>query len=642
MHPAEELKATLARHHVPFHLEPVAHDGHPWVRTERDPAREQRRMKSVTPPAPIVTREHYSIYQYLPSMPHCVEVMELERGDKGTKIGKVQPLDNVILIALQHIDGKCYGALSVLREWGATDMVTVFVGYNELMEQIYRPELNEIPDDQFRTCIIQAIVKPGSPLFAEGTYEIVQSFSKFPKGEELPNDAFDQAFKQGGIDGTMDFLEAMQCLTVYQLLQTLARARATKKKVMVFEDGGYLHPIVNQACLENWTVAGLRKKFAVPADPATDKQLPATFKDAIAGVFVGSTEYTRNGYNRSAALQAQYKGKLASPLFSIACSQVKTRFEGDGIAQACLAAITQVLYSTGASVKFRNVLVMGARGNIGRFFMQHIANLLDNPAMQLLGCDLKVAWPKSRSRGIPSWAIAPDVPNKPCRREAAAYKKFPRKLLLDVDLIFGVTGGPTVGQPTIDGDDIEDWLANGTRPELFMASGSTKTSEFENVLRWLNQVLTSPADKRKVGGKRVVSVTPGPIDDMLSDAAVEQMDPNVKLPIMRNFGTRFDFVIATGGGKHAATVKKTIYLMNNTMPINFMFYGTPAEILDYSYAQLLDITAKLAERAPALKTAQVFATDYSLAATKGVWRAQKISKDFPVPQASGQSLPGGD
>src|SRR5262245_35436486 len=101
MHPAEELKATLAKHHVPFHLEPVARAGHPWGRTERDPAREQQRMKSVTPPAPIVTREHYSIYQYLPSMPHCVEVMELERGDKGTKVGKTQPLENVILIALQ-------------------------------------------------------------------------------------------------------------------------------------------------------------------------------------------------------------------------------------------------------------------------------------------------------------------------------------------------------------------------------------------------------------------------------------------------------------------------------------------------------------------------------------------------------------
>jgi hypothetical protein len=106
-----------------------------------------------------------------------------------------------------------------------------------------------------------------------------------------------------------------------------------------------------------------------------------------------------------------------------------------------------------------------------------------------------------------------------------------------LDLIFGVTGGPTAGQPTIAGDDIEDWLANGTRPELFMASGSTKTSEFEDVLHWLNQMMTTPAAKRKVGDRRVVSLTAAPIDDQLSDAAVEEMDPNIKLPIMRNFGT---------------------------------------------------------------------------------------------------------
>ena len=251
-------------------------------------------------------------------------------------------------------------------------------------------------------------------------------------------------------------------------------------------------------------------------------------------------------------------------------------------------------------------------------------------------------WPKSKSRGIPTWAVKPDVPNKPCRLEAAAYKKFPRKLLHDVDLIFGVTGGPTVGQPTSDGDDIEDWLANGTKPELFMASGSTKTSEFENVLVWLNQMLETKEDKRKVGNKRVVSITPAPIDDALSDAAVEEVDPTVKLPIMRNFGTQFTFEIATGGGKDAPTVKKTIYLMNNTMPINFMFYGTPAEILDWSYAQLLDVTAKLAERASSIKDPQVFATDYSLDATQGVWHSEKISKNFPVPQASGKPLPGGD
>ncbi len=58
--------------------------------------------------------------------------------------------------------------------------------------------------------------------------------------------------------------------------------------------------------------------------------------------------------------------------------------------------------------------------------------------------------------------------------------------------------------------------------------------------------------------------------------------------------------------------------------------------------ELLDITAKLGGRASSLKTAQVFATDNSLASTKGVWHAEKLSKDFPVPQASGQSLPGGD
>jgi hypothetical protein len=184
---------------------------------------------------------------------------------------------------------------------------------------------------------------------------------------------------------------------------------------------------------------------------------------------------------------------------------------------------------------------------------------------------------------------------------------------------------------------VEDWLVNGGRKQLFIASGSTKTSEFPTSLLWLNTLIQTPPEQRTVGGRRVISVTPGPIDDELADAAVQEVDPQVPVHVKRNFGTRFDFVIAAA--TDAPSVSKSIFLLNNTMPINFMFYGTPVEILDYSLAQLLDVTALLARRAPGLSAAQVYATDYSLNATQGVWMANTIDRDFVVPKPAGIPLP---
>jgi hypothetical protein len=649
---AANLRTTLGKQGVPFHIDAVAEDEHPWERRESDPAATRDRMKSGPGAGRIQTQERYQIYQYLHSMPRCTEVMERERGDRDGAVGDTRPLDSTIVIAIHHIDGKAYGALSVLREWGATDMATVFVGYNPLMEDIYRPELDEIPDDKLTTCIIQAIHESDEELFAEGTYEIVATFNKFPEGQAIPSDAFNEAFKSKGPGGgRMDFLQAMQSLTVYTLLHTLARAHRENKKVMVFEDGGYLHPIVNQALFGDWTVADLRKKFAVPPDDAADATLPKTMKESLS-VFTGSTEYTRNGYNRSADIQEE-RGHLMSPLFSIACSNAKTQFEGDGIALACLMAITTVLYAAGDSLRLRNVLVMGARGSIGRRFLQHVATILDEPEKQLLGCDLKVDWPKSARGSRPDWSTAPDVPNKPCLAEASAFKKFDKRHVRGLDVIFGVTGGPTVDHATVEGDDIEDWLAHGSRSRLYMASGSTKTSEYTNVLGWINAMLEKTGN-REVCGRKVLRITPGPIDDQLSDAAVQQMEvaweeagtmrkppEGSKLSIKRNFGTQFVFEIEADG-EAGTTEEKTIYLLNNTMPVNFMFYGTPAEILDYSYAQLLDVTAKLGIRAKELTEARVYATDYSLAATEGVWNATGIAKDYPVPLSSGKPLPGGE
>jgi len=486
---------------------------------------------------------------------------------------------------------------------------------------------------------------------------MLRDYNWFLASEVMPNDELDKSFGKGfGDKPRMTYLEAMRCLSVFIFLRTLKRSRVAKKKLLIFEDGGYLNPIINTACLEGRkgiTIAKLRERFNAPADPDTDAKLPEYFSDALDGTFVGTTELTRNGYDCSMMVQEKQekkgsKRKLAYPLFSPACSQLKTRIEGDSIAIACVNAITQILYAKGLTLKHRHVMVIGSRGNIGRFFSDHVANLLDEPTEQLLSCDLKVDWAPKGKKNVPNWTVSPNARVENCLYEASAWKKFPKSYLRDVDLVFGVSGGPsgkarpTRERPTVSGDDLEDWLANGTKPLIFFVSGSTKQAEYSDMLQWLDRTKARKNNGGKVMimDRELLKIESGKIEDPLGNAAVRTTTDNAIKKSKTSYGTEFHFTL--GPKKHAGKkrpsvepIRKTVYLLNDTKPINFKFYGTPTEIIDFSLAQLVDVTAYLAEahtrEEPQLKDPQVFAVGYKQIATAGVFKAEELETDYTVP-----------
>lgn len=530
----------------------------------------------------------------------------------------------------------------MLREWGATDMATVFVGYNPLQTMIWRDMLDDIPDDLFTTCILQSTTPgPNSPSWAEGIYKIVESFNKFSKSCQLPSSIFNNIF-----DGTdkaknplgkpLTFLCAQRSLTAYNFLQVMARGHEEKKQVFIWEDGGYLNPIIDQAIQDNISVAEFRKRHMVPDDDKTDGILPANFADAMKDVFIGTVELTRNGYDMSAAI-AETRS-MNTNLFSIAASYEKTVLEGDSITLACLDALSQVIYSTGYSLRDRNVLVMGARGNLGRLCIGHLANILESSKKQLWGCDLKLAWPKPKSGSIPKWAewSACDKPLTDIDGETLAYKDLADDERYGFDVIIGWTGGPRkcmvngkeVSYHTISGQDVADWLTTGEKKSnLYLVSGSTKTEEFSDVLTWLESILNKPANGRSINGIVLDDLIVGPIPDQLSIAAVAQMWPDQNPPttIKRNLGTQFTFVFKQKG----IQVTKNLYLVNNTMPVNFMYYGTPTEIMDLTYSQVTSCAVALIKNKSGVPG--VYPTDYSKKATDEVYLGQVLEKEYDIP-----------
>ena len=595
-------------------------------------------------PVVIQTQESYQIYNCLKNMPNCIKSMEITRGDTKGKIGTNRPLKNTICVAIHHLDDKSYGGLCVLREWGATDMMTVFVGYNPLQTHIWRDMLNDIPEKKFTACILEAApASAGAPSWAEGIYKVAEDFNKFPASQPLPSRAFDRIFD--GSDTVknpsgkpLTFLYAQRSICAYNFLQAIARGKQENKQVFVWEDGGYLNPIIDQSIQDKVTIAEFRRKYMIPDDAKTDKLLAENFIDAIKDIFIGSVELTRNGYDMSAAIAETRP--MNTNFFSIAASYEKVMLEGDSIALACLDALSQVLYSTGCSLRDRNVLVIGARGNLGRLSVNHLTNILESSEKQLWGCDLKLDWPKPEPDSIPEWAqwSACDNPLQHVAGETAAYGKLKDKVRYNFDVILGWTGGPKevtvdgkqVRYSTISGQDVADWMTIGEqKSSLYLVSGSTKTVEFCDVLSWLETLMNQSPNQRTINGILLDDLIVGPIPDALSIAAVAQVWPNSNPPavIQRNFGTQFTFVFK----QKKVQVTKTLYLVNNTMPVNFMYYGTPTEIMDLTYSQVTSCAAALMQNkngAPG-----IYPTDYSKKATDGVYLGQKLDKEYKIPSS---------
>lgn len=601
-------------------------------------------------PVVIHTRENYEIYSCLKNMPHCMKSMEITRGDKDGKPGNNRPLENTICVAIHHLDDKSYGGLCVLREWGAVDMAAVFVGYNPLQTKIWRNMINDIPDEKFTACILESTPASASaPSWAEGIYRVVEEFNKFPSYRPLPSEQFNKIFNGSDVvrnpsGKPLPFLEAQRSLCAYNFLQALAKGYEEGKKVFIWEDGGYLNPIIDEAIESDQSVEAFRNMYKIPEDVKTDDTLSRGngLVEVLKEVFVGSVELTRNGYNSSAAIAE--KRAMNTRFYSIAASYEKIMLEGDSITLACLDALSQVLYSTGSSLRNRTVLVMGARGNLGRLSVDHLADLLEASDKQLWGCDLKVDLPSPDPDSIPEWAqwSASDKPLNHVAGECSAYRNLPENIRYGFDVILGWTGGPKtvnkdgtdVTYSTINGSDVEDWLTKGKKKaKLYLVSGSTKTTEFSDVLVWLEKLINTPPAQRLVNGLvnglELLDLQVGPIPDELSIAAVAEMWPDNNPPavISRNFGTQFTFLFMQDG----VQITKTVYLVNNTMPVNFMFYGTPTEIMDMTYSQVTSCAVALMKH----KNGEpgIYPTDYHKQATEGVYLARKLDKNYKVPSS---------
>ena len=137
-----------------------------------------------------------------------------------------------------------------------------------------------------------------------------------------------------------------------------------------------------------------------------------------------------------------------------------------------------------------------------------------------------------------------------------------------LDLFLGVTGVSVLKQ-----DFFEKLILEGSARDLFFASGSTKTVEFESLTAWIEEL--SNADRPTIGGHGV-RIERRPIKDPQNQ-------------ILQGHHVRIVFEKQPGDVKNFPFSHKDLYLLGDSMPINFLYYGVPGEVIDGVFEELLSV-----------------------------------------------------
>lgn len=470
---------------------------------------------------------------YLKSMPALAKVVENE--------SKRRPLAGTRVMLVHHVTPEVLGLIAALRALGCRDLTTVFVAYAGEPPSEYLDALLTLPSNEFRCSALVSVPHEDS---VEGEYHLSHRYSELPEKAALVEMLGKGSFR---------FFEAMKALTVAELMRL--GAKTGDEKLLIIEDGGYLAPVINDACMRGSTVKEFLDETNATALFDAQPHHDAGLAEWLQPKLLGSIEHTRNGLDRLAGVEAVH-GRLSFPAFSIAISRHKVEVEAREIAMSILNAIEYSLVATGRLLSRRNVMVLGSRGAIGGQIVTSLYGRSVHPARQIVGVDLKVTTPTQ------------------AHVEATSWQEVDQAVRRQTDLVIGVTG-----ESVLRGDDLAEWLCEGERDEIIFASGSTKTSEFTDLAEWLDALLKE--ESPRING-RAARITVTELTDAIS---------------ARCLGHRYIFDLAGVDRMSGINQRRSVVFLANMMPVNFMFYGVATEVIDEVLAQLTSCSLGLHERA---------------------------------------------
>lgn len=435
---------------------------------------------------------------------------------------------NVFLI--HHITSEIVALIETFRRLGCGQLTVAFVKYGGVVPPAYLDVLLDVPTDRFFMSGLQLKVGPKNKIY----YSVSPIYSETSGLKSL----YDRLEEE-----KLGFFDAMKLLSGNLFLKGLLESYRKKEKTILVEDGGYVAPFFNEFALFGKSLPSVCGEYSINGNVPD-----VPFSKFLSETLVGTVEHTRNGYDRLNSVLDK-KGGLFLPSYSIAISDQKVREESKEVAYSILNAIEAILNGQGMILSSRKLLVLGAKGNIGTFLCKYLESRLHETDPGPIRVDLKVS--------------------EPGGLQYATMDEIPKDEFYSRDLILGV-----IGTSILKKSHIEDLVINGSKSKVLIASGSTKTAEYTDLIDWLNEL--SFSEDKKIGG------FPAKLEfDRILDpqSGIDQ-------------GGKVTFFVEKDGRE----IEKTFFLLSDLSPINFLFYGVPTEGMDAIIGQLASCALGIADQ----------------------------------------------
>lgn len=442
-------------------------------------------------------------------------------------------MEGVRLFIVHHATAEVLGLLKACADAGCDSLATFFVQYAGVVPDAYLETLMSLPPEAFR---FYGLRKMETRAKLGGLYILARDLTPLAGLEDV-----DQAL----LDEEPDFLDAMRLASGHLFLKEVERARSDSRRMLLVEDGGYLAPLLNRFCLEGRSLKEVFARFRL-SRPADEGDM--AFAGWLSPVLMGSVEHTRNGYDYVKEVMDDF-GRLQFPAVSIALSDLKRGPEAQACAVSILNATENILHRLGLLLARRTVVLLGSAGAIGGFLKKELRYRLAGG--DLYGVDIAAGDFSGR-----------DV------REAKTLDDLGDDVLSCADLFIGV-----VGHSVLKREHLEHMMLHNRNKAIFFVSGSTKTVEFSDVQTYLQSL--AETGEAKVGGASV-TVDFKPLRDLQTG-------------LLQGYEARLGFPENPSGDK-------TFYLLGELMPINFLYYGIPREIVDEVMAQLFTLSCGMVRR----------------------------------------------
>ena len=447
----------------------------------------------------------------------------------GNSVGHNLDYANTRIFLIHHITSEIIALIEAFRRLNVDALDVMFVKYAGVIPSAYLDVLLDVPDKNF---------------FMAGLMRHINENNReyFTPAKYYTDISSHTHLHSYLAEKRLSFLDAMKYLACYFFLLFLSKSIQDDKKVLVIEDGGYLAPLLNEYALTEKSTEEVYLLYGITKNIPNSK----SFKDLLQANLVGSVEHTRNGYDRLAAVIKNH-GNLTHVAYSIAISKNKVVEESKEVAHSILSAIESILHGQGMVLSSKKTIVLGAMGNIGSFLSKYLQEgRLHDRNKELIKVDIRYE----------------KITNETYR----ALSEIPEDIFLSLELFIGVIGASILKR-----EFLEKLILKGNKSRLIFASGSTKTVEFSELSEFLYEVYTM--DSPQIAGVPV---------RIFYDKILDPQTNTIQ-------GTKVLLYFNSNG----LEIEKTLYLLGDLSPINFLFYGVPTETMDLIISQLTSVSLGL-------------------------------------------------